>query len=85
MNKEIWGIIATVFIIASMTFNSTTKFTNILMRVLNTIGSIFFVIYGIILPAYSTAVLNGLCCVVNIYNIFILLRNKEVVNDSRLH
>lgn len=71
MNKfEIIGIIASILIVFSMAFKTTSYKGTMLMRIINTIGSIFFIIYGFILPAYATAITN--CCgfVLNIFYIF---------------
>ena len=69
-NFEIIGIIASILIVFSMVFKTTTYKGTILMRILNLTGSIFFIIYGFLLPAYSTAITN--CCVfgLNIFYIF---------------
>ncbi len=37
------------------------------MRILNLVGSVVFVVYGSILPAISTAVLNGVLIIVKLY------------------
>ena len=75
---EFSGILAGIFILISLVFRSTTRKTEILMRVLNSIGAVLFIIYGILLPAYSTAIINACILVVNIYNVCALLkRTKE--------
>ncbi len=55
------------------------------MRSLNLVGSAVFVVYGSILPAISTAVLNGALIIVNTYHLvkLILDHKKEIAkNDS---
>ena len=71
---EFIGILAGIFILISLIFRSTTYKTEILMRILNSAGAILFIVYGILLPAYSTAIINSCILVVNIYNIFALLK-----------
>lgn len=66
---EILGIIASVFILSSLTFKCTDEKRNVLMRSLNNVGSLFFVIYGIFIRAWSIVVCNGLLFVFNIYHI----------------
>lgn len=47
------------------------------MRILNIIGSLVFVIYGLILPAYSTALLNGILVFVNAYRLLMLIVKQK--------
>lgn len=68
MSREWTGMLGTLFILASMCCNCRTKRSKIWMRVLNLLGSVIFVVYGIILPSYTTALLNiGLVFVNLIY------------------
>ncbi len=60
-----------------MCFNTTTIKGNYLMRILNIIGSLVFVIYGLILPAYSTALLNGILVFVNAYRLLMLIVKQK--------
>lgn len=75
---EIIGLIAAIFIAFSMIFKTTTFKGTILMRSINTIGAIFFIIYGFILPAYSTAICNVFIFILNIYYLF-----KEVIDYKK--
>lgn len=61
-NIEIIGIVATIIILISFMMKENRK-----IRIVNIIGSILFVIYGVLLNATSVYVLNGLIIVVNIY------------------
>ena len=74
---EIIGIVATLLILFSMLFKTTTLNGDIRMRVLNLIGSTIFTIYGCLLPAISTAVLNAALIVVNTYHLVSLLKEKK--------
>ena len=74
---EFIGILAGIFILISLVFRSTTRKTEILMRILNSIGAVLFIIYGILLPAYSTAIINACILVVNIFNICALLKRTN--------
>ena len=74
---EIIGIAATVLILFSMLFKTTTLAGDIRMRVLNLVGSIVFVVYGCLLPAISTAILNGGLVIVNTYHLIMLIREYK--------
>lgn len=74
---EIVGIISTMLILASMLFKTTTLKGGIAMRVLNLVGSATFVVYGVLLPSISTAILNGALVIVNSYHLVILLKESK--------
>lgn len=80
MNTEIIGIIASIILIVAMSFRSTTPKKNILMRAINIIGSILFVVYGFLIPAYSTAGLNIAIIIVNI--VYITLEWRKLDNED---
>lgn len=82
---EAIGIVATLMILASMLFPTLSYKGSVCMRSLNLVGSAVFVVYGSILPAISTAVLNGALIIVNTYHLvkLILDHKKEIAkNDS---
>lgn len=68
MNIELLGLFATVMIVCSFLFNEVKW-----IRILNGIGSILFVIYGICIGAVSVYVLNSICFCIQIYK---LIRKK---------
>lgn len=81
--KEAIGIVATLLIFVSMMFNASTPKGNMLMRVLNLIGCAVFTVYGILVPAISTAILNGALVVVNAYHLIkITKQNKKEKNNT---
>lgn len=47
------------------------------MRWFNLAGCLIFMVYGILLPAISTAVLNGALVIVNVYHLIILYKEKK--------
>ena len=47
------------------------------MRIFNLIGSVVFVVYGVLIPAISTAVLNFVLIVINTYHIAMLVIDKK--------
>ena len=76
---EIIGIVASILIVLSMVFKTTDYKGTIAMRVINAAGSIFFVIYGVLLPAWSTMATNAaLFCL----NIFYLI--KEIKDHNKM-
>lgn len=74
---EVLGIVSTLLIVFSMSCKTSSFKSAIIMRITNMIGSLLFVLYGIFLPAISTAILNGILVVVNIYHIYILCKSKD--------
>lgn len=75
---EVIGIIASVIIVFSMIFKTTTFRGTILMRIINGIGSAFFIVYGLMLPAYSTAICNACTFIINIFYLF-----KEIKDNKK--
>ena len=74
---EAVGISASVAILISMLFKTTTVKGSIIMRALNIVGSVIFTVYGCLLPAISTAVLNGALVIVNIYHLILLIKDYK--------
>lgn len=74
---EIIGIVATLFILASMSVNTKTLKGDIWMRAINIVGSVVFVVYGVLLPAWSTAILNVALVVVNTVHLILLIKNAK--------
>lgn len=72
---ELVGILGSLLVLAAMTVKSTTTKGNIAMRSINLIGSLIFVVYGLMIPAYSTAALNIAATIVNA--IFIVRMLKD--------
>ena len=64
--KELVGMSGSVLIAISMMFKTTTDKGVKWLRIFNLLGSIVFVVYGIMLPAYSTIILNLVCVVLNV-------------------
>lgn len=86
---ELIGVGASVFVLVSMLFRQVTHKERILMRIFNTVGSLVFVIYGIILPAYATAVFNFMAVLVNVnalYREYLREKNRKDIrrNDENM-
>lgn len=65
--REVIGLSATLFVILSFT-QSNLK----LVRYINIVGCILFIIYGLLIGALSVWILNGVCLLLHIYKL-----NKE--------
>lgn len=78
MFTESFGLIGSLLVIFSMMIKSNTPKRNIQMRVINAIACLFLVIYGCLVPAYSTAILNSFCFLVHIYHIIRGSKNGKI-------
>lgn len=74
---EFIGIIAAALILASMTFPTMSFKGSVCMRIINMLGSIVFIIYGILLPAIATMVANIGILIVNIVHLCILIKKRD--------
>lgn len=72
--NEIVGVSGSILVAISMMFRTTTDSGVLKLRIFNLLGSIVFVAYGILLPAYSTVALNVLCTILNIIGIVTIVR-----------
>ena len=63
---------ASLFILISLTMISIIK-----LRIINSIGCILFVIYGLNVHAYPVAISNALIILINIYNLYVLTKNNK--------
>ena len=58
---ELLGIIAGIIVGASFTRNDERE-----IRIINSVGSVLFVIYGLLIHSWSVSILNTMCLIVNI-------------------
>lgn len=72
---ELIGFTGSILVLISMLYNTSTYRGAFLLRLLNAIGSIIFVVYGVLLKAPSTVGLNIFAAVFNIYYIFRLKKD----------
>lgn len=77
MVREVFGVSASVFVLISMTMKSDSRKGNIRMRILNMIGSILFIVYGIWIGSFCTIFLNVICFATHIYYLIGLFRLKD--------
>lgn len=66
------GYIASLLIVISLMMTSIIK-----LRIINSIGCLLFVIYGIYVSAYPVVISNALIIIINIYNLYKLYGNKD--------
>jgi hypothetical protein len=75
LHVEIIGILGSILVLMAMTVKSSTTKGNLMMRIINIIGSVIFVVYGFMISAYSTAFMNIAATFVNGFFIFKLCSN----------
>ena len=73
MTFEVIGICATLFIVFAFTRDGELN-----IRVLDLIGAVLFVVYGICIHSLSVILLNGILIGVQIYKIKNLKEDKDV-------
>lgn len=69
---DIFGYIGTVLILYSFTIESIYK-----LRFINSVGSVFWIVYGIGIMAWPTIIVNG--CVLCIHSYW-FIKNKRKIN-----
>ena len=75
--REIFGILGSVLIFTSMCFDTSSRLGEVWLRALNLLGSIVYVLYGVMLSAYSSIVMNVILAIVNLFYLIKLLRSKN--------
>ena len=71
---EVIGIVASMIVLGSMLFNSTSIKRNVIMRVVNAVGSLIFVIYGVLINSISVVIMNSAMIIVCAIHFIILIR-----------
>ncbi len=66
------GYLSSVFIVISLLMSDVVK-----LRILNSIGCLLFVIYGVITGAWPVAVSNGLIVIINLYYLIKMYQVKH--------
>ncbi|MDP1548184.1 MAG: YgjV family protein [Anaerolineales bacterium] len=69
---EIIGYMGSLLVAFSLTMKSLQR-----LRIINMIGAIFFIIYGLLIGALPIALLNGLTLFVNVYNLWRMWQQKD--------
>lgn len=73
LHVELIGIVGSILVLLSMTVKSSTQKGNLIMRIINIVGSLVFVVYGFMISAYSTAFMNIAATIVNGFFIYKLV------------
>ena len=60
--KELIGVVATICVLISFTQSDVKR-----IRTINIVGCVLFVVYGLLINAFSVWVLNGACLILHIY------------------
>lgn len=69
---EIIGVIASVIVLISFVMNGEKK-----IRIINIIGAILFIVYGILINAFSVWFLNGALLFVHVYKLIKLNKDNK--------
>jgi hypothetical protein len=69
---EIIGYMGSLLVAISLAMKSLQR-----LRIVNMIGAIFFIIYGLLIGALPVALLNLLTLVVNVYNLWRMWQQKD--------
>jgi len=69
---ELIGYAASLFIAISLMMKSLIR-----LRIINGLGGLIFVVYGILIKAYPIAILNGLIVAIDMYYIISMLKRKD--------
>lgn len=83
MNFEIIGIIASSIVLCAALFRSGDPKKNILMRIINAIGSIVFIIYGCFISSLSIIILNAVMVIVCILHAYLLYKDGKKKQQKR--
>ena len=70
---ELIGYSASILVATSLTMRSLLK-----LRLINLVGSLLFVVYGLLIGAWPVVVLNGFTMLTNLYYLQQMQRNSTV-------
>lgn len=71
MLVEILGIVASLFVISAFLFKNVK-----VIRLLDAVGALLYVIYGILIHSYANILLNTVLIAVQIYHLYKLNKNS---------
>ncbi len=77
---ELIGYLGSALVVVSMLMASVVK-----LRVVNTIGSVIFMCYALVIGSYPTAVMNFFLIAINIWHLVHLLRNQKTYDFIDTH
>ena len=76
---ELIGYLGSLLVIVSMLMTSVVK-----LRIINTIGSVIFGVYALLIHSYPTAVLQLFLIIINVINLYKLFSVKKEFNVVKL-
>ena len=71
---EIIGYLAPAFLVLSFLFKDIFK-----LRLINSVGCVCFIIYGILISAYPVVIANAIIVCINMYHLFF---SKKKISES---
>ena len=71
---EIIGYVGSAFVLASFLMASVVR-----LRVINSVGCVVSVVYGLLIHAYPTVIMNGALLIINIYFLLRMSKQKSAV------
>ena len=72
MIVELIGYFGSLLVVVSMLMTSVVR-----LRIINTVGSLIFTCYALIIKSYPTAVMNFSLVIINVYNLYRLLKVQK--------
>lgn len=69
---ELLGIVASLFIILAFLFKDVK-----IIRILDTIGAILYIIYGVLIHSYANILLNGVLILIQVYRLIELKKGEN--------
>lgn len=82
MYNEIIGMFATILLIVSMSFSSKSLKSRFIMRIVNMLAAMLFIIYGCLVTAYSTVCCNSIIVVLDFIYLIIMFKNNVCKHDN---
>ncbi len=74
---ELLGYSASIFIAVSLLMSNIK-----LLRYVNSVGCVLWVIYGLLIPAYPVVVMNAFCFLINLYQLWKLSKQTDKVGEN---
>jgi hypothetical protein len=78
--SELIGYAGSILVAISLMMKSLLR-----LRMINMLGAIFFIAYGLMIGAFPVAFLNGLILCVNLYNLWQMWRQKDYFKLMEVH
>jgi hypothetical protein len=77
LNFELLGYLASLFVAISLMMRSLTK-----LRLINLVGALLFIAYGLVIGAYPVAVMNTFILLVNLYHLQHAFKATAVAQET---